>query len=245
MFDSDTEYQALLRAVLTVPEDDTVRLALADWLDEHSAADRAEFVRVQCELARIRQPHKCQKRDELVDAYGRYVNHCQCRTCKLRRREYYSSRRFIVWDWCGGVDDGWAHLIRVTDWSRGFVSSLTCTCAAFMQHAAAIFAAQPVTAVTISDREPGRGDLPRVFWQRESVNYRLWPPQYTQRRSYAVPDVLFDELLGREEMHSRTKSYDIPDLARAALSAACVSWARELVGLPPLTPVSAPAAATG
>jgi uncharacterized protein (TIGR02996 family) len=44
---------ALLRAIIADPADDTVRLAYADWLDEHDEADRAEFIRVQIELARL------------------------------------------------------------------------------------------------------------------------------------------------------------------------------------------------
>lgn len=41
-----------LQALLAEPDSDTLRLALADWLDEHDDAPRAEFVRVQIELAR-------------------------------------------------------------------------------------------------------------------------------------------------------------------------------------------------
>ncbi len=40
-----------LQALLADPEDDTLRLALADWLDENDQPARAEFVRVQIELA--------------------------------------------------------------------------------------------------------------------------------------------------------------------------------------------------
>src|SRR5262245_33094349 len=46
---------ALLDAVLDAPEEDAPRLVLADWLDEHGDEHdrvRAEFIRVQCELAR-------------------------------------------------------------------------------------------------------------------------------------------------------------------------------------------------
>jgi uncharacterized protein (TIGR02996 family) len=47
---------ALLRAIEANPEEDTPRLAYADWLDEHASTDadraRAELIRVQCELAR-------------------------------------------------------------------------------------------------------------------------------------------------------------------------------------------------
>ncbi|VTR93018.1 Uncharacterized protein OS=Myxococcus stipitatus (strain DSM 14675 / JCM 12634 / Mx s8) GN=MYSTI_05807 PE=4 SV=1 [Gemmata massiliana] len=40
-----------LRALLADPEDDTLRLAMADWFDENDQPARAEFVRVQVELA--------------------------------------------------------------------------------------------------------------------------------------------------------------------------------------------------
>ncbi|MBP3960998.1 TIGR02996 domain-containing protein [Gemmata sp. G18] len=41
-----------LTALLAEPGDDTLRLAMADWLDENDRPSRAEFVRVQIELAR-------------------------------------------------------------------------------------------------------------------------------------------------------------------------------------------------
>jgi uncharacterized protein (TIGR02996 family) len=41
---------ALLAACKAAPDDDTLRLALADWLDEHDEPDRAAFIRAQIEL---------------------------------------------------------------------------------------------------------------------------------------------------------------------------------------------------
>src|SRR5262249_35303355 len=35
------------------PENDAPRLILADWLDEHGEADRAEFIRLQCAAAAL------------------------------------------------------------------------------------------------------------------------------------------------------------------------------------------------
>src|SRR5438132_5256775 len=43
---------AFLRLILADPDADGPRLVYADWLDEHGQADRAEFIRVQCEQAR-------------------------------------------------------------------------------------------------------------------------------------------------------------------------------------------------
>jgi uncharacterized protein (TIGR02996 family) len=44
---------AFLEAIADNPDDDTPRLVYADWLDDHGDAHRAEFIRVQCELARL------------------------------------------------------------------------------------------------------------------------------------------------------------------------------------------------
>jgi uncharacterized protein (TIGR02996 family) len=45
---------ALFQAILDDPEDDAARLVYADWIEEHgqAEAERAQFIRVQCELAR-------------------------------------------------------------------------------------------------------------------------------------------------------------------------------------------------
>src|SRR5262245_7353205 len=45
--------EALLRAILEEPHDDGPRLVYADWLEENGDQARAEFIRVQCELARL------------------------------------------------------------------------------------------------------------------------------------------------------------------------------------------------
>jgi uncharacterized protein (TIGR02996 family) len=41
--------EALFRAILAAPADDLPRLVYADWLQEHGNAERAEFIRLQCE----------------------------------------------------------------------------------------------------------------------------------------------------------------------------------------------------
>lgn len=46
-----TEQDAFINAICTNPDDDTARLVYADWLDEHDQPERAEFIRVGCELA--------------------------------------------------------------------------------------------------------------------------------------------------------------------------------------------------
>jgi uncharacterized protein (TIGR02996 family) len=45
--------QAFLDAIREQPDDDAPRLVYADWLEEHGQPQRAEFIRVQCERARL------------------------------------------------------------------------------------------------------------------------------------------------------------------------------------------------
>jgi uncharacterized protein (TIGR02996 family) len=73
------EEDSLLRAVAAEP-DDAVRLVYADWLDEHGEPERAEFIRVQIERARLAEDDDRQA--ELA----------------ARERELGDSRRY-QWSW--------------------------------------------------------------------------------------------------------------------------------------------------
>jgi uncharacterized protein (TIGR02996 family) len=42
--------RGFINAIIESPDDDTVRLVYADWLEEHGQAERAEFIRVQIDL---------------------------------------------------------------------------------------------------------------------------------------------------------------------------------------------------
>jgi uncharacterized protein (TIGR02996 family) len=48
-----TRDEGLLQAIQDSPADDAVRLVYADWLEESGDAVHAEFIRVQCRLARL------------------------------------------------------------------------------------------------------------------------------------------------------------------------------------------------
>jgi uncharacterized protein (TIGR02996 family) len=48
-----TTEEAFLNDIRANPDDDGIRLIYADWLQEHGQPERAEFIRVQIELARL------------------------------------------------------------------------------------------------------------------------------------------------------------------------------------------------
>ena len=69
-----SERAAFISAVINNPDDDTRRLAFADWLQEQGEADRAEFVRCQIAAAKLSEAEReasepARRADELLDRY--------------------------------------------------------------------------------------------------------------------------------------------------------------------------------
>jgi uncharacterized protein (TIGR02996 family) len=60
-----SDEKGLLAAIWDQPHDDAPRLVYADWLEENGQPERAEFIRVQCELARLGEWDESPRTDEL------------------------------------------------------------------------------------------------------------------------------------------------------------------------------------
>jgi uncharacterized protein (TIGR02996 family) len=88
-----SDEKALLAAIWAHPHEDAPRLIYADWLEEHGQAERAEFIRVQCELARIDEDDPARAKPErrerhLWNAHGRSFRRGlpdRLRACPFRR----------------------------------------------------------------------------------------------------------------------------------------------------------------
>jgi uncharacterized protein (TIGR02996 family) len=236
-----TEREAFLRAILEDPADDTPRLAFADWLTDQGEGPRAEFIRVQVELRQYPLAIEEAKPGGAIPATKRYG---QLRT---RERELLLARND------GGATNRWAwghhvsHLIG-EPWSadsvqfrRGFVESVTLTAADFLRHAEALFRAQPITRVTLSDRDAGG-----AYHDGAGIAFVRRQPSDTRDSPDTLPDVLFDRLVSPESANFVSLHVGdsvgwielkyFPDAAdaRDALSDSCVAHGRELAGLPPL-----------
>jgi uncharacterized protein (TIGR02996 family) len=116
--------QALFAAILADPEDDAPRLVYADWLDEHGDSDRAEFIRVQCDLARRpkyddRRPALEARERELLKRYGAA--------------------------WAKPV----AAITKEYEFRRGFVAAVTIGAAKLLSHGDQLFATAPVRHVRV------------------------------------------------------------------------------------------------
>lgn len=118
----------LLRAVVENPDDDAPRLVLADWLEEAGDADRAEFIRIQVDLARL---SPADPRRPLL----------------LSREQELSGLHYVEWQ---------SELPQLEEvawgrFERGFVSAAHIGSAEVFAHQAdAIFSAAPVQEVRFS-----------------------------------------------------------------------------------------------
>jgi uncharacterized protein (TIGR02996 family) len=118
-----THDDAFLQAIIESPDDDGPRLVYADWLEDHSEPERAEFIRVQCELARL--PEDTPQRARLA-----------------AREQALLGEHGRAW---ARPLPGWA-----TSWEfrRGFVEGVTASPEAFLAHADSLFRASPIRRVT-------------------------------------------------------------------------------------------------
>jgi uncharacterized protein (TIGR02996 family) len=151
MTDLDATGAALLADILANPEDDTVRLVLADWLDEHGDPERAEFIRVQVELAS--DPYReslCRETCDPPEFWG-----CPDRVVRKRERELLAGPRpdvyenEVVWFNAGDGTESWRTMFR-PQWRRGFVEAVACEAADWLAHAAALLARHPIREVTLT-----------------------------------------------------------------------------------------------
>jgi uncharacterized protein (TIGR02996 family) len=239
-----SDRDALLRAILAAPGDDTPRLVYADWLTERGEESRAEFIRVQCEVARLAP----------VPTVGARPTAERARIEELRRRERELLRtmqeagenwfpipgfaRHVGYEWSqAGIELTWwpegdSRGVRVVDTvsggvRRGFVDSLSLPLRSFTAHAAAIFREHPVRSVRLTDRNPvptpvfecgHADDMTPVYARRDDPPYR-W--LFSTRNAVGHPESLLTD-------------FPTEDAARQALSVACVNFGRRLAGLPEL-----------
>jgi uncharacterized protein (TIGR02996 family) len=110
---------ALLRNINANPDDDLPRLVYADWLDEHDRPIRAEFIRVQCELAVVEAAREAMKLQVDRDNYIEYSQlKRRIRTLKKRNVQLLTTPEFAL-EFIEETRPRFPHKIQ-----RGFLSEM-------------------------------------------------------------------------------------------------------------------------
>lgn len=159
---TDSDREALLRAVRADPADDLPRLAFADWLEENGDQvdyARAELIRVQLRLDRP---------TGVIADTGRIVTWRELTFSEVDRRR--ESRLFNEaahwWGWLADLypllethaiadlsrcSDGATHGVR---FRRGFVEEVRAPLQALVDHGAEVLRRHPVTRMVAAGRAP-------------------------------------------------------------------------------------------
>jgi uncharacterized protein (TIGR02996 family) len=163
--------RAFLEDVIAHPDDDAPRLVFSDWLEDHGDDARAEFIRLQCRLARI--PEDDRDRPALLRREGELL--------KQHGRTWAEPLRGSVDEW--GFRRGFIECIAVQVHSYdGFCSRLD-----------DVFAAFPVRAVRLSC-QPSAALL---LMQRREYLARLVSLD-VKELSPVEPERFMEPLLGNE-----------------------------------------------
>jgi uncharacterized protein (TIGR02996 family) len=133
-----TDRAALLAAIRAHPDEDTPRLAFADYLDEHGAkADQfqADFIRTSCRLARLGR--WAAEWPEASERYGRL---------------------------CRKIPAAWTNHLKgraiASAFERGFVGHVTVYSKRFVTEGGTFFAADPIRSVKFATLRSARGSVP-------------------------------------------------------------------------------------
>lgn len=168
-----------LRAVIARPDDDLPRLVYADWLDEQGDSDRAEFIRLQCQLALAPlSPADERKAQNLLNRArkGAPVRLMARTPATLRLKECLLLAKHPH-DWLPEAVREMALFSSAPredaaagrTWRCGFVERIACTWADWVRYGTLVRAETPLRAVTLTD-------WPQVWGQVRDVTQSATVP---------------------------------------------------------------------
>lgn len=201
---TQTALQGLLDAILAEPGEDSLRLIYTDLLEENGEPDRAELIRLQIALAR----HTAATRERLASRLipAGYILFSKRQQLMKRERELLPP----LPDW-----------MAERTFTRGFISDVACSTAAWLEHGKALVREHPVEVVRLLDRAAHRFDRTPA-----NPGWHWIPP----RHPLLTPDdqnVLPEWLWEVYEATTSPRMWFTEEAANAALSAACLCWARQ------------------
>jgi uncharacterized protein (TIGR02996 family) len=165
--------EAFLEAICETPADDTPRLVYADWLDERGDSDRAEFIRVQCELARLALPDRIlyMGSSSIGMWHAAALTTDPARARVLRRRERELEQKYGA-KWSGGL--GKVRSVNVV-FRRGFVEELEFSKPADVRKVEKAVRLHPVRRVQVGEIKPSSLEqLVAVPWLAQVSSLHLY-----------------------------------------------------------------------
>lgn len=239
-----TDRDALLRAILEQPEEDTVRLVYADAIQDDEP-ERAEFIRLQIRMARFGFRSCRRPRPSPPGAAGNpsFFSCGRCEWCVAERRECE------LWKTLGESFDAgrlesrlwwepWEGEGRVCVVRRGFTESATLSLWDVITDGIDLCRHQPVTALRLTDRSANiYYDGPAAVWLWDlcalsDITEGGMLPGYLPRPIWLDGEISEASTPDRPHRSSRygsrgsrqPKIFASQQLAREAAERACLRW---------------------
>jgi uncharacterized protein (TIGR02996 family) len=218
-------HAAFLADIIAHPADDAPRLIYADWLEDNGEEERAEFIRVQCELAAraagVSRGHipagslwhpaiddgaiLRRERNLLFDHWPRWL-HQSCDPLAYDVGVFARDDNDFgvsLYDWQKREQGHFDCSFR-----RGFIAEVKLPLAAWLEHGKELVAAHPLEKVTLADREPAQSSR-EWFWTTGT------------NEPWQLPEPIW------ERLHRPLHGHPSRETALDALSLACLAWARQ------------------
>jgi uncharacterized protein (TIGR02996 family) len=223
--------QAFLRDIREHPDDDTPRLIYSDWLEENGQPERAEFIRVQCELEQLRFAREARTgeydaRDGVDEEWGRVFSLVDREEILLRKHV----ERWITESIPPANQFGFPRQRIVTNgillpdlhfylfFRRGFINEIHARLKILMLRLQGLVNSNPIEKINAIDKKP-------YLSTYEPANY-LWRIVDDSDLSFVVPLSIAKYLKGKRNSHwseyYATQQEAINDLSRGILL-----WARD------------------
>ena len=231
---TDSERSSFMSAICDNPDDDTVRLAFSDWLEENACGKQAEYIRLGIEVAR-RGQEECANRvwhRPSNRSVPRFVRCGSCAFCiAMRRLEQLQS--------VPGVTDKMTFIYGHTAespnvsppnsrWTtiyfrRGFPWLVVLPYLTFTVPNAREILRYPVTKIRLSDKEPAQVNAVDRDWGGSAWTWFLGNAIAVTSQNH-IPMWLSDNL--------KKTWYPTREEAVGDLSAACMTWAKNCISGP-------------
>lgn len=167
--------EGLLRAICQTPGDDAPRLVYADWLEEYNQPERAEFIRVQCRLARM-------------DDYDPQRPYLQ-----WRERQLLTAARKKTW---GELP---VKPVKHRAFHRGFIDEISLHASLFLERADELFARIPLRTVRPARVGPVWDELLASSHLLRLQGLALYASKLSQKRCRAL--AASEKLAGLHELN--------------------------------------------
>jgi uncharacterized protein (TIGR02996 family) len=135
-----TDAEAFLANIVADPDADAPRLVYADWLDDRGDGDRAEFIRVQCALAKIDENNR-----DIHPLAGR-----ERELLEKHQAEWQRPLRDVAYPEGRGWLGRWrTKIVFAAVFRRGFPEFIVLPCGRFLQRGKELFRAAPIQEVQL------------------------------------------------------------------------------------------------